>query len=350
MVKKFFTSIWFLAFIISVPILIMLPDVFNKYSIELDKIEKRIGPEGYVYFKDLQNDGELEMIESFHAEINLFSFQVFETNQKLYDQFNFPFEFNARLSQLHFFDLDEDNLIDVIGLSVKKDSVFMSFVDPYDSLHQFQTFFITTIDTTNRTDLDVSVPEMQYFDFDKDNNKEMVFSIAVGYNWFPRKLFVFHPDSKELQTSQQFGVHFNNLSPFDYKNDGEAELLCISSSAKNIPDNFDVKYLDDRPRIFVFDNNLDVVFTPVEFPPGIASRVSYFFLDKTMGELIVLYNSYSSENERAFLTRININGDVDNDTLFFQNDLGNSVRMYQEKNGDFLIVSSRGNVLHLDNN
>ncbi|WP_167619455.1 sensor histidine kinase [Maribellus sediminis] len=345
--KRILTSIWFLALLITIPIIAMLPPVFSKYKITLDSIERKAGVNGTVYFHDLQNDGLLERVESFGAEQNLLAFHCY-TENKLYNQFNFPYFYNNGLSRLFFVDADRDGLTDVYGFTMKEDSLFMSWNEPYDTDTEFHTFFVTTIDT-RRSNFDVSVAQMEFFDFDGDGNKELVFSVLVGYNWFPRKLFVFHPDTEKLDTSEEFGVHFSALTPFDLGADGNKELLCVGSSADNITPETDVKYHDDRPRFFVFNSDLEPVYPPVEFPPGIASHIYYYFLDESRGEILALYHSYSSENNLTFATKVSLDGNGgDRDTLFFEGDLGKAVQFYRLSENNFILFSSGGRVFYFD--
>lgn len=347
--KRILTSIWFLALIITIPIVAMLPPVFSKYKISLDSIERRAGIKGKVLFSDLQNDGQPDRVESFRAEQDLLAFQCFTPDGKLFNQFNFPFKFVERLTNLFFFDVDNDGLQEVYGFTAKQDSVFMSWVEPYDTLHPFHTYFVATIDTRRRTDLDVSVHQMEYFDFDGDGNKEMVFGLIVGYNWFPRKLFVFHPDTGILESSEEFGVHFSALAPFDLNADGTTELLCVGSSAENITADTKVKYHDDRPRLFVFNSDLKTEFPPVEFPSGIASRIYYDFLDKSKGELLVLYHNYSSENPLSFVTKVKLGEEQQaSDTLFLEGDLGNNVGFQPLNDSCYAVLSGTGKVFYFD--
>jgi len=349
--KRILTSIWFLALIITVPLIALMPPVFSKYRLAVDSIEKRLGVNGQVYFIDLQNDGKQERIESFQTEQNMLSFQCFDSEDKLYNQFNFPFNFNVRTAKLFFFDFDEDDLTEVFGFTVKEDSLFLSYVEPYDPLPKFQTYFVAKIDTRRRSDLDVSVTEMVFFDFNGDGNKELVFSPQIGYNWFPRKLYVFHPESGKMESSEEFGVHFSALTPFDFKADGKIELVCTGSSADNIPVDVEAKYHDDRPRLFVFNSELKEEFESINFPRGVGSRIEYYFLDEEDGHLILLYYNYSTENPVTFVSDVYIDGRQQKfDSLIFRDSNWKYARMNKEDEDRFVIFTDRGRVFWIDSN
>ncbi len=347
--KRIFTSIWFLAFIIAGVIIILLPPIFKKYKVKLDYTDVRAGIGGSVYFEDLRGDGTIHEIESFQAEQNYLSFQVFEGRGRLFNQFNFPYSYNIRFAKLFFFDTDEDGLKEVFGFTFNGDSIIMSYVEPYDSVADFKSVFITELDRSRRKEYDASVSQIEYFDFDGDSNKELVFSIPVGYNWFPRKLFVFHPESGDVERSEEFGVHFSDLVPFDFRDDGKTELLCVSSSADNIPHDLKMPYTDDQPRLFVFDSSLEPIFPPVEFPVGIGSRLKYFLLDEKSGDVLALYNSYSTESNTSFVTRFRIDQPTENnDTLFLDYENGQRVEIYREAVDRFLVITANGEVFEID--
>jgi hypothetical protein len=101
--KKVLTSIWFLALIIAVPIIVLVPPVFEKYKAELFSVVDKANTYGTSYFVDLQNNGEKERVEVFEAGGNLLSFQVFDQNNGLYNQYNYSHFFNSHLNQLFFF-------------------------------------------------------------------------------------------------------------------------------------------------------------------------------------------------------------------------------------------------------
>lgn len=124
---RILSSIWFLALIVAVPLIIYLPPVFDKYKIELISKDLRNGLSTNMYFKDLNDDGKVERIDSYHASNNLFSFQCFTEENRLIEQYNFPHFYHQVLSRLFFNDTDKDGLTEVFGFTTYQDSVFMSW-------------------------------------------------------------------------------------------------------------------------------------------------------------------------------------------------------------------------------
>ena len=65
MVKKVLTSIWFLSFLIAVPIIIFMPLLFEKYKVEevsREPIQKSF-KNSLIYYADLDNDKTKEAIQ-----------------------------------------------------------------------------------------------------------------------------------------------------------------------------------------------------------------------------------------------------------------------------------------------
>jgi len=64
-----------------------------------------------------------------------------------------------------------------------------------------------------------------------------------------------------------------------------------------------VDYRDDRPRLYVFNKNLEAEFDPIEFPSGLGSDIDFYVLNDTLGELITFNNNFSKENAMSFITK-----------------------------------------------
>lgn len=343
--KSVIFSIWFLALIIAVPALIILLNRFDKYNLEVVSVNQN-QEAGYIYFHDLNADGEIEKILSYRSTDNMFSFQCSYSDGILEDQYNFPKMFLERLNKIFFHDIDNNGYTEVFGFTVFEDSVFLSYVEPFVDNSVITTIFITTISTEQRQELDVSANDMLFADLNNDGYAEAVFSLGVGYNWFPRKIYACDFVSGILDESENYGVHFSSLSSVDTDADGNNEILCIGSSAHNIPAYVDVKYRDIRPRMFLFNADLTEKHPPIEFSEGIANRVKYFFVDQN--KIIVNQSNTSQENQKAYMINVDLNHFRPvGDTLFYDNE-HSDVHFFKERDKEFVVFSSKGNFLRVN--
>lgn len=347
--KRILNSIWFFALIIAVPTILLFPPVFDEYKFELISKDKRTSSASTNYFYDLDSDGKLEGIEGFGTPQGTLSFQTFTKEDRLIEQYNFPHFYHSSLSNLFFCDVNENKLVEVYGFTINEDSVFLNWFEPFNWDDQLpKTSFITTISTQRRKNLDVGIKDVLFFDLDGDRQMEIIFTIEVGFNHFPRKIFMYNFDSDSLVTSEMFGSNLNYLNLIDIDGDSFPELLCASTAAHNIPDSVDVPFRDDHARIFVFDQQLKLKYPPIDFPPGLASSVRYFNVSSNHKRLIAFYHNYSSINPRTFITQIDISKPIKADTIFFNP--GNQKKMYifHEKHNEYLIAFNRGKIYRIN--
>ena len=350
-IKSIVFSIWVFALFIAIPVIIILPPIFEKYKIELIERVKKVNDDCLVYFEDLNGDGSIERIESYESTYSILSLQCFSEKGNLIDQYNFPHTIHESLKKIFFADFDNDKLKEVYGFVVKNDSVFISWVEPLDTMHLFTTQFCTTINTEKRELLDISLKDLEIVDFDGDNNLDLVFSIAVGYNWFPRKMFMYHPEINKMESSEEFGVHFSDFSFLDINNDHKLELIAISSSADNIPKNVPVKYYDNQPRIFVFNAELKEEIKPIDFPKGLASHLRYEVLNEKKGELLVLYHNFSSINLGCFITKLCLmDENYSSDSIVISENVGRDAKLLPINENEYYLYGTFGHFIRFDKN
>lgn len=351
MVKRVISSIWFLALVVAIPAVLTVIPKIEKYQIELVSKDNKATTNGISYFVDLDNNGITERVEGFDNGHNILSFQCFNNENRLIDQYNFPYSLKQSCTRLFFADVNENNLTEVYGFTISSDSVFLNWIEPLDTVElHFHSEFITTIRTNKRKDLDISILEMLFFDLDGDNKKEAVFTINVGYNLFPRQIFVFNPDVQTVVKSENFGSNFINLFAHDVNSDGKLELLCSGTSAKNIPDSIDVQFKDDRPRQFVFDENLKLLYKPIEFPKGLASYIRTLPPLEKNENITFLYQNYSFENTQSFITRIKYPESIFSGRIMLNAGKQKAAWIVPEKNSESLVFYNRGKIFRINSN
>ena len=131
----------FVALPFSLIIILLLPDLFDKYKTKL--VYSRFRYNTKAYFNDLDNDGYSEMIYLFYnmnhnpSEKNKNSPAIqIDTDcsaiysQQTIDQFNFSNKWFKK-GNLYFFDFDSNGYKEIYFYSYSQDSLFIQGLDPY---------------------------------------------------------------------------------------------------------------------------------------------------------------------------------------------------------------------------
>ena len=126
--KHLIPSVWVLGLIIAVPVIIFMPDLFNKYKTSLFLQESAAHQMPYrIYFRDLDGNGVRQKIYSFQNGSGQLAFQYFGDDGRMMNQINFKKKYSSALSYLVFADADENGLNEVYGFTIEKDSLFLNW-------------------------------------------------------------------------------------------------------------------------------------------------------------------------------------------------------------------------------
>lgn len=140
-IKNIVFKSWFLSLIISVPIIILLPPIFNKY--EVITIEKGSVPSSIEHFRcfhfDLDNNGYSEQIRSFYSSDKKHAIQIFKNDGGIIDQWNFdgmPPINHKKGDRLVTGDYDKDGLSEIYVFCKLGDTIMLNCIEPGDSLSE----------------------------------------------------------------------------------------------------------------------------------------------------------------------------------------------------------------------
>lgn len=349
--KKFITSIWFLGFLISIPIILLIPDFIAKYNLEL--ISKRANSTRFSYktinYKDLNGDNVPEIVESFSYEIegNTFlSIQYFSPDGGMYDQINFKGNFHEQMRKVFFSDLNRNGLIEIYGFTTIDDSLFLNISEPFSKQGNAPiSFFVTRLNRSIHGTIEPVIGESSVYDIDDDGFQEIIFPLNAGFSLFPKCIYIFDFQTKLFYNSIITANNNVNLQFEDLNNDGKTEIIVDGTASFNVPDSMDIP-LDDRgPYIKVFDKDLNFYFKPIALPKGIASRSETYVIDN---KLYSLYYSRSAESPPLVLYKISSRGKLI-DSLHFK--IRNRVMgnwMVQSGLNKFWIYTQQNEVVEVD--
>lgn len=343
--KRIFTSIWFLALIVAAPAIAFLLPEFAKYKLELLKQAPIRSSRAKLYFQDLDSDGKPERIEAFKQwDRAMFSFQIFEENEGMLDQFNFPFPYNAETSSLFFADVNCDGHTEVYTFSFKNDSLFLHWLQPTSGTGKIESLALCETHFYNDSLLDYNNFEVHCVDLDRDGQKELIIPVSGGFSYSPRILVKVDVKNRIVTKSENAGCINVNLKFYDLTGDGKLEIISDGSVAPK-RDWFNLPYNDEAPYLKVFDSNLEYVLKPIKFFEGIQSHTRTSVVDTGENkELLTVFYSRSANCVPFRAYRIGLNGEKIDSLVFdeadrslknvFKNEMGNL--FVQVKAGEFL--------------
>lgn len=264
--KYFLYSPYFLAFIISIIIILFLPDLFSKYKIEVITKGKTVNDNEIISYDDLDFDGNSERICTFSNTQKHFCFQVFDYQGGVIDQWNL----NGIIPKIgkHFIasDYNEDGIKEIFTFCQSGDSIFLYAFEPIPKGQYFiKHRFISVIDKVNGI-TDYKIGEMNVINLDTTQRKSLVFIIAGGFSLQPRKIFIYDIFEDTLISSTESGSIITNLIFTDLKYNGSFEIAGNANASGNYSDTANIPFGDNSAWLMVFDKNLDYLFDPIEFP------------------------------------------------------------------------------------
>ena len=300
-----------IALILSLPFLFLFPFKENKYRTELKVAGARsTGPRGIVY-DDLNGDGKTEKIYHFRNSQGMLSFQVYDLNEGLYDQWNFPGKFYHNADKICIGDPDRNGFKEVAGFTLDNDSLFFRYCEPLGkNPSKITTVFVTTFDPRKGYETDFSVTDAAFHDMDGDSFEDLVFIVKAGYSLQPRKIFIYNFRNGSFNESRTAGNVIDHLNFTNLDNDSMPEIIGGQQSEFNIPENTDIPYADRNPWLMVYDNDLSYFFPPVPFPEIYARLMTDQFLRNKERILILWYHPYRLDTIKPLLIATNTEGKI----------------------------------------
>lgn len=311
--KRIVLSIWFLALVVAIPVIVLLPPVFEKYRIEPVDEGFSKEPNPVFYFEDLNSDGKIEKVILFSKpqEENKVAFQYFDENGAMIDQVNFTAKYYGDFHRLWFADFDEDGNKEIYLISCERDSILLNWVSVFpevSEIHSLPLCMVTYFG--DNKEVDYSIGEFYHLDLENDGRKELVFALNGGYSYSPRQIFKVDIRNRTVERSQNTGSACGPLTFYDLNGDGKLEII---SDGQVAPDRdwFNLPYNEPAPYLKVYNADLSFFFPPVKFCEGIQSITQTFVVEngKEPG-LLCIFLSHSADCEPFRAYKINLNGEI----------------------------------------
>lgn len=195
-------------------------------------------------------------------------------------------------------DFDNDKLKEIYTFSYQGDSVYLNIIEFFDSdgIERKGVFIDIAPLTNNLPGYFIYFAGM--FDGNGDGFQELYFSIRNGFKLYPRKLYRYDVKNNTLINTPSYGsIIDSNIQICDITGDGHPEIIGHNSAVNNFPDSVNVKYKDNSAWLFMFDKDLNLVFSPVEYklPQSIINPFFYFSLKDTL--IAAFFNNTGTKNK-----------------------------------------------------
>ena len=262
---SFLLNQYFIAFSITLAVILYIPNYFTKYNIELKESNSLQRPTQRVYFKDLNNDGNSEKIICYKNNKGNACFEIENADGGIIDQWNFKHKFNGNHHRLYFADANDNGFNEIYLFTQQQDSVFLNISEPLvkKGIHK-TAIFIDVIGIHNR-DLKSSTNSLSV-GTKKNNNgvKDIYFDLTAGFSGTPRNVYKYNVSSNALLKSPHLTNTLSITSIKDINNDGFDEILFSGYANGNEIDTCYTSRSDYCSWITVLDHNLNFLFEPIE--------------------------------------------------------------------------------------
>ena len=340
-IRNILYSPYFLALLLTIIVILFLPDMFSKYKVEQIKRGKTDNIDEIDYYYDLDGDGNSEKIESFISGQDHYCIQVFAPGGGIIDQWNFTHKLPGLGDRLIAGDYDGDGQKEIYTLSQQQDSLFLYGVIPVENGRYFiKRRFITTLNSVDNK-IEYSITNFNLVDLNRDSLKELIFVIHSGFSLQPRAIYSYCINEDSLIMSPPCASIIGDIKFFDLNEDGYPEIIGGMGAAGNIRDTSGIPYSDYSAWLMVFDHNLNYLFEPKEFP-GFHSNLSvqpYYRNGKRA--ILTFYNHTGSRDNYPVLLLYNYKGDVITQHKFPKSPKYEASLIKDSKSG-YWIINDRG--------
>lgn len=240
--------------------ILLLPDYFDKYKLNL-KYERIISGGGNIAYHDLNHDGKSEKFligpnSKGESQVTL------HNGLGAYFQWNFRGHILKDRDYFTFGDTDNDTIDDLLVFTKSGDTLLLSRIDYTETSSVYLDSRSMFVFDSTTADSDFSFSTLAVTDINGDGFKELIYFISNGFNYLPRRIFAYDLKNDSLITSPELGGHFGPVDIRDIDNDGLPEFAVSNYGSGNI-NNDSLPMQDTCAYLIVLDNNLQFLFPPI---------------------------------------------------------------------------------------
>ncbi len=264
----------------------------------------------YYYLRDFQNNGSFYKFGLIkQPEHNYYYINILKPDGKYIDQHNFKGK--VQNNHISFHDWNRDGIEELFVFSTKLDTIFLSIIDIINKKKYLNEKVIISGSLTKKQEWDLYAASTKLIDVNNDGKLDLVIGLKTGLAKYPRGIFTFDIDKKELINKYLFNAGFYKMILFDVDKDGEKEIVVPTTAYGNIPKNNKLtklfKHNDLSSWLLIFDKKLNLKFPAKKFgsyPSSIDAKP--YEWDNEGNNLLINTIHVQTENSGIYLFNKNL--------------------------------------------
>ncbi len=307
--RHFWFSPWFIALPVTILIILLLPDVFRKYRLELVDYGPTHKPNALELYQDLNGDGNSEQIVYFDNSEGKASIKILDHKGFILDHFYFPGKIILQGDAITVGAYDSIGSVGMFLFTRVGDSIFLHGIALMRSEKVlFRDVFIGALEPENGEN-DFSLVSTMLIDLDRDGTKEFVSGIMAGFRAQPRFIFSYNMKTGELKKTDT-GVLFQSVTDTaDLNGDSHPELITDTYAIDNNQGKFNMPYDDNSAWLVAYDRDFNFCFPPVQFPGRYIRLATEVIRIKSTHFIFVLLEPRNAGTGSARLLLFNARGE-----------------------------------------
>lgn len=312
--KRIFTSIWLLAAVIALPLILLLPLPMKKYTLE--EVSRETNSDQFknvvVYYEDLDGDQKPEKIQVGKVtfwEKSRIAFIVHTDRPTV-----LFYGDDSAIPLLFFDDFDKDGQKEIFAFSYSGDSLFINKnalhdEDPHQR-YKMKPYYVSFADSSN-SPYGRAITKVLFDDRNSDGYDELIFA-AQSYGEIKANiLFTFDIHNETLSRSEILSDSYFNIQLFDLDNDGTKEIIADGSNPRIDQSNF--YPLSDAAYLKILDSEMNFKLPPVRFKMGETATLPVRKNNTT--SFFTLFNASMVENQSGMLYKLNSDGVIEDSVI-----------------------------------
>jgi len=265
-IKSFWYAPWFIAMPVALFVIFFLPDVFRKYTLEIEHNGPVNKSNGYEYYDDLDGDGNSEQIVLFNDTEGKAAVKIIDHKGFIVDHYYFSGKIVPQSGSLTIDTYDSTGVRGIFLITKSNDSILLHGIAPANIDKTLFRDQLLTVLTAGNAENDYTINFLSLVDVNREGDKEVVTGVMAGFQAQPRNLFLYNIRSRQLINSHTALVLQSITDTADLDGNGLPEFITSTYSIDNNNHRYNFPLNDDSAWLIVYNRNLEFFFPPVGFP------------------------------------------------------------------------------------